>query len=252
MGGEYALREPPRAGVEFEHVRVVEKVRSGRWKVEWIDPNPGLVDFVKSANLIVPWKQRKALVRDEQHHETLARYSQRQWDGRDGPVSEAVNEVLEAIGEDLGVWDHGIISYRPEVFERVAARAGIEAPAHVYGYKDRQGTHHLPFECALTLARALAMHEPKTVLTHIEVKERQYETELGEPGRAYLLDLVNRWRASWALVRQWAGLDAAIAARDAEIKDLRDLMNRTVWEFRRDDVDPQRVAARLDRALHGR
>ncbi len=53
LGAGYAIREPVREGVEFQYVRIVAKVRSGRWKAEWIDPNPGLVDYVKSANVIV-------------------------------------------------------------------------------------------------------------------------------------------------------------------------------------------------------
>ena len=47
-------------------------------------------------------------------------------------------------------------------------------------------------------------------------------------------------------------LDAALAARDAQIKDLQDLINRTMWELRRPDVNPERIADRLERALRGR
>ena len=46
IGKEYALREPVKAGVEFQHVKVLDHVRGSNWRVEWIDPNPGLVDFV--------------------------------------------------------------------------------------------------------------------------------------------------------------------------------------------------------------
>ncbi|MCP4306644.1 MAG: hypothetical protein GY788_17585 [bacterium] len=33
LGADYAISEPVREGVEDQRVRIVEKVRSGRWKV---------------------------------------------------------------------------------------------------------------------------------------------------------------------------------------------------------------------------
>jgi hypothetical protein len=47
-GTEYALREKRTLGTPFQRVRVIEHVRRNKWKVEWIDPNPGLVDYVES------------------------------------------------------------------------------------------------------------------------------------------------------------------------------------------------------------
>lgn len=66
IGAEYALREPPKRGVELQRVRVLEQTRS-QWKVEWIEPNRGLVDFVKSMNLVAPWRERRALLREEEN-----------------------------------------------------------------------------------------------------------------------------------------------------------------------------------------
>ena len=131
-----------------------------RWRVEYLDPNPGLVDFVTSANLIVAWTQRTGLARDEQRHETLVGCSEQRWDGPDSPLTEAVNEVLEATGEDLDARQHGIICSPPEVLERVAQRAGIDPATHVYGYRVQNETNRLPFECALTLGRAIANRRP--------------------------------------------------------------------------------------------
>ena len=110
IGDEYLLREPPRPGAEIQHVKVLEKVRTGRWRVEWLDPNPGLVDYVKSANLIVPWNQRARYLRDERHREQLAALPQRHDDGRDGPVADAVEQVLEATGEQLSAFK-GVLDY---------------------------------------------------------------------------------------------------------------------------------------------
>ena len=68
------------------------------------------------------------------------------------------------------------------------------------------------------LVDMLALTNP-TPFSRSRRRKNAYETDLKEPGGSYLLSLVNRWRASWALVRQWAGLDAAIAAREVQIKD---------------------------------
>src|SRR4051794_40851214 len=121
------MREPPRPGVEFEHVRVLEKVRS-RWRVEWIEPNPGLVDFVKSANLITPWRERKAFVRDERSAASLARSSEPGWDGYDGPLTGAVDLVFEATGEGLETGKGGVLDFQFATLERVCARAELEVP----------------------------------------------------------------------------------------------------------------------------
>jgi hypothetical protein len=53
VGVEYGFRQKPRPANDLEHVRVLEKARS-KWRVEWIDPNPGLTDYVTSGQIVVP------------------------------------------------------------------------------------------------------------------------------------------------------------------------------------------------------
>jgi hypothetical protein len=67
-----------------------------------------------------------------------------------------------------------------------------------------------------------------------------------------LVSVVNEHRAEWALVRQWAGMDKAIAEREEEIKRLRTLLTRVTWDLRSPGVDPLSVAARIERSLIGR
>jgi hypothetical protein len=45
-GKHYAIREHPND--DLQHVKIVESVRSRKWRAEWIDPNPGLIDYVAS------------------------------------------------------------------------------------------------------------------------------------------------------------------------------------------------------------
>ena len=51
-GKHYAIREHPND--DLQHVKIVESVRSRKWRAEWIDPNPGLIDYVASRHIIVP------------------------------------------------------------------------------------------------------------------------------------------------------------------------------------------------------
>jgi hypothetical protein len=45
-GRYYGYRPNLRRHTPFERVRAIELIR-GRWKVEWVDPNPGLTDYVR-------------------------------------------------------------------------------------------------------------------------------------------------------------------------------------------------------------
>ena len=54
VGGEYALREARTPGTPLQHVRIVEHIRRNKWRAEWIEPNPGLKDYVESQHLVVP------------------------------------------------------------------------------------------------------------------------------------------------------------------------------------------------------
>ena len=251
IGRLYAVREPPRPGVEMEKVKVLERVRSGRWKVEWVDPNPGLVDYVRSANIICRWADRRPVVRDEERYQRLREVSDRLWPGDDHPLTDAVGEVLDATGES-GYPVHGLLIEEPGVIERICARCGVEPdslPDHQVAYVDRAERHHLSFGAALHLAKAFAAAEPDTVLLHLDAAERKYVIEASEPGHGYLVPLVERWRAGWAMVRQWAGTDEQLARKDKEIERLRRIIERTIWELR--SAGEERMASKLDQQLRG-
>lgn len=47
-GVEYALREKRVPGSPFQRVRIIGHLRGNKWKAEWIDPNPGLTDYIES------------------------------------------------------------------------------------------------------------------------------------------------------------------------------------------------------------
>ncbi len=248
LGHEYAIREPPTPGAELQHVKIIAHIRRDHWRAEWIEPNPGLVDFVRSASIIVPWKERRAFLRDEKLAEELARFNSRTFPGDNHPVASAVGEIFDCTAEGCVFW-HGELRVAPESLERISARAGVPVPTHPSGYVDRHGELHLPYVCAVELAQAFAAAEPRTVLDPIEVQERKWREGLRTPGREYMADLLTDWRGQWALVRQWAGHDQAVAAREERIEELERMLVQVLWDLRRPDVDPLRVADRISRAL---
>jgi hypothetical protein len=70
-GVEYALREKRVPGASFQRVRIIEQIRGNKWKAEWVDPNPGLVHYVESGQLIVRWKEHRSFLREEENEERL-------------------------------------------------------------------------------------------------------------------------------------------------------------------------------------
>jgi hypothetical protein len=45
VGQEYVLREGKSPDASLQRVKIIQHVRGKKWKAEWIDPNPGLIDY---------------------------------------------------------------------------------------------------------------------------------------------------------------------------------------------------------------
>ena len=243
---EYAFREKRPPGTPLQRVRVLEHVRGNKWKAEWIDPNPGLIDYVQSSQLIVPWKEQRAFLRDEEREARLREHNVRQGFKRESTMARALEEVFESSGESFQFL-HGTLSCEPEVIRRIRARAGLNTEANTpSAYVDRHGTLHLPFDEALELARKFCAAEPSTVLVGAETAEREWD-QAARRGENHIITLLNEYRASWAILRQWAGSDAAVAQRDAEIQRLERLVWDAVYALQKAGQDEE--AGRLRRAL---
>jgi hypothetical protein len=80
----------------------------------------------------------------------------------------------------------------------------------------------------------------------VESTERDW-TRKAERGEDYIVNLLNQYRASWALIRQWAGHDAVIAQKAAEIQRLERLVWDAVYALQKAGLDSE--AARLRRAV---
>jgi len=248
-GVQYALRE--RGSQTLQRVKILAHIRANKWKAEWIDPNPGLVHFVESGHLLVAWKEHKAFLREEAAAMALSAHNERQGYKRDSPLDDAVCQIFESTGErDLSYW-RGELTALPEAIDRVRVRAGVESgKSSAHAYVDRQGKLHLPFEEALMLARRFCAAEPAAVLVEAEATERKWASEARQPGEEHIVELLNRYRASWALIRQWAGHDVAVAQREAEIQRLERLVWDAIYALQKAGID--REANRLRRAIETR
>ncbi len=246
-GAHYAFRETRKSSTPFERVKVIEHIRGNKWKAEWVDPNAGLVHYVESGQLIVPWKEHKAFLREEENRQKLDEYNERQGYAPKCPITAAVEQVFESVGEEMSVWQ-GCLSGSPEAIDRVRARAGIEPGKNSpYAYVDRQGKLHLPFDEAVQIARKFCAKEPQAVLVGVEATERKWAEEARRPGDDYIIPLLNEYRASWAIIRQWTGHDPAVAAREEHIQKLERLVWDAIYALQKAGADSE--AVRLRRAI---
>src|SRR3990167_8371340 len=98
-GAEYALLEARSPGAPLQHVRILQHVRGKKWKAEWIDPNPGLVEYVESQNLIARWKDRHSVLRDEERSQRLRQHNDALGYSEESPIARALSVVFDAAGE---------------------------------------------------------------------------------------------------------------------------------------------------------
>ncbi|MBU1208230.1 MAG: hypothetical protein KKH04_15085 [Proteobacteria bacterium] len=81
----------------------------------------------------------------------------------------------------------------------------------------------------------------------IESTEREWVQKASQPGGDYIVSLLNEYRASWAIIRQWTGYDAAIAQKEAQIQLLERLVLDAIYALQKAGLDDE--ANRLRRAL---
>lgn len=249
-GIEYALREKRVPGAPIQRVRVLEHIRGNKWRAEWVEPNAGLIDFVESGQLVVPWKETRAYLKEEVAAAALREHNARQGYRAHSPVEDALTSVFESVGEQV-TYDRGILSGLPDALERIKVRAGMDPVSKSHtAYQDRQGGLHLPFDEAYELGRRFSAAEPATVLVTVDATERKWAQEAARPGDDFMAGLLNDSRAGWALIRQWAGLDAAVAQREERIQRLERLIWDAVYALQKAGLDTE--AARLRRAVEGK
>jgi hypothetical protein len=249
-GTEYAMREKPKPGSPFQHLRIIEHIRGNKWKAEWIEPNPGLVHYVESGQLVCAWKDRKSFLKEEADAIRLRVYNEQHGYEPGSPIEKAVDQVFESVGEQVQCYK-GVLSGPPEAIGRLRHRANDKGQEDPYpAYRDRAGILHWAFDAALDLARKFCAAEPSTVLVGVESTEREWSVQASRPGEDYMIPLLNEYRASWALIRQWTGHDPAVAEREAHIQRLERLVWDAIYALQKAELDSE--AARLRRAIERR
>jgi hypothetical protein len=242
-GTEYAFREQRSQRTPFHRVRVIQHTRGTKWRAEWIEPSAGLVDYVESGQLVVPWKEHKAFLKEEASAEALREHNERLGYEENSPIANALYSVFECVGDDVSFY-RGILSGSPEAVDRVKTRATMDTSKRSpLAYIDRGGKLHLPFDEAFELARMFCAAEPAAVLVRAEATERDWAQQARRPGEEYIIPLLNQYRASWALIRQWTGHDPAVAQREAEIERLERLVWDAVYVLQKAGLDKE--AAKL-------
>jgi hypothetical protein len=246
----YAFREKRKAGAPFERVKVLEHIRGNKWKAEWIEPNPGLVHYVESGQLIAPWKKHKTVLKEEADRQRIDEYNERQGYALKSPITNALSEIFQSVGDEVTFWG-GCLRGKPEAIDRLKTRISLKPGEHSpYSYVDRQGLLFLPFDEALDIAKKFCAVDPQAVLVRIEAGERDWMQTARTPGEDYIIPLLNEYQAAWAIIRQWTGHDPAIAAREEHIQKLERLVWDAIYTLQKAGLDSE--AVRLRRAVQSR
>jgi hypothetical protein len=248
-GTHYAYREKRTPGSPFDRVKVIEHVRANKWKVEWVNPNPGLIDYVESVQLVAPWKEHKKVLKEENDRALMEEHNLKAGYVLKSPITNALSEIFESVGDEITFWG-GSLRGKPEAIDRLKARVGQPPGKYAaFSYVDRQGLLFLPFDEALEIAKKFCAVEPQPVLVRIEAGERDWLQKARTLGEEYIVPLLNEYQAAWALIRQWTGHDPAIAAREDHIKKLERLVWDAIYALQKAGLDSE--SARLRRAIAG-
>ena len=250
-GVEYAFREYRTPGTPFHRVRVIQHTRGTKWRAEWIEPSPGLVDYVDSGQLMVPWKEHKVFLKEENESQALRKHNEDCGYDENSPIANALYHVFDNVGDDVSFYK-GVLRGSPEAMDRVKTRAKADTSKRSrYAYVDRGGTLHIPFDEAFELARMFCAAEPSAVLDRAEATERDWSQKARHQGEEHIIPLLNQYRAAFALVRQWAGHDAAVATREAEIQRLERLVWDAVYVLQKAGLDKEsaKLRSRIERKV---
>ena len=251
VGRSYALRERVSTGAPIRRVKLVDVVgRRGKIKIRHEDePHEGLEEYVSTRNIIVPWGEVRALLRDEKQHAALVEHLS--WPDR--VIRQAADTVITSSGEDVWARDNGILEGDPAAIDRLMQRAGLApnlSELHPLAFVDRKGCAFVPFPGTEALARAFAAAEPDTVTMAIEDQEAEWKHGGYGPGDRYLHDLLREHAPAFAVARTWAGFDSEIKTLCEEINRLRNLLYSAALTLQRSGQE--REGRRLERALDGK
>jgi hypothetical protein len=220
-------------------------------KVRFEDgPHPGLEEYIATRQIVCPWGQRRAVIRDEERDARLQEYATRV---RDKALSEAASAVLYSTGEPGAYGGDPVTAMSEAELQRILDRAGLETPPaelHHLGYRDRYGDVNLPLDAMVAVAKAFAAAEPQTVVEFLDDRDEEFRIKGRQPGERWYHEYLRELSPEHALARQWAGLQQEGEMLRKEIARLRSLVSRAAYDLK--DAGAERRARSLLRALEGR
>ncbi len=243
IGAEYAFRKEHTLNCPLQHIRLLEWAR-GKWKAEWVDPNPGLIDYAAPKQIVARWEDHEGFLLDEDAWAHLMEYNRSLGYTSESPLYLAIEEIFDSTGEHI-TFHKGILSSSLEAMTRVMARAGlVPNELKLPAYKDRKGNVHLPFDQAMEIGQSFCRAEPLSVLKGVESTERQWSSEASRPGEEYIIPLLNSYRPAWALLRQWCGNDDSTATQEKRINTLVQLLEGAVHALQKAGAGDEAVRIR--------
>jgi hypothetical protein len=248
VGEYYAYRE--RREAEVLKVKLVEKLdRPRKVKVRFQSGSyPGLVDYAETRQLLSPWGEREAVLRDERLTQRLREYVAKH---RNQPGEIAVATVLYATGEPGAGEHNGRVQLSTDEYERIALRARLRhrPPSDLSGYAfvDRNNQVHLPWDGAEELARAFAASEPDTVTMYIEQEEAELRARGFQRGRGSAHDVLRMYQPGYALARHWSGGHRELAPLRLQLEALTSLLAQAAQEL--EQRGAEELALRCKRAI---
>lgn len=191
--------------------------------------------------LICPWGEVTALLRDEEAQRRLNVTDNQVWDD---VTVDAITHVLEASGEHG--WSGPRYGADAAVARRLWARAGQDGSPldhDAANYVDRHGRWRLSLETALLAAHELAVREPALFEACLAADELSLRRE------SWGAESLARSAPVWALIRSWTG-EGLRGAGSPEIRRLQGLVRQAAQLLR--EAGDEAGADALESALDGR
>lgn len=246
-GRTYTHRaNPADPASHLSKVQVIAPPRSRQVKIRHADGElNGLEEWVPTRQIMCPWGERRAYLRDERREAELRAASEHD---REAVEEQAISTVFEATGDETGFIRSWTVD--PARGQRLWSRAGLGGtPAdEPLAYRDRHGALHLSYATALKFAQAFAATEPEPCLMYLREWEDRLRAEGFEPGNRSAHHVLRQMAPAHALVRGWCELPAYALWED-EAKRLRTLLARSI--ARLSELGDEETAQRLTRAMKG-
>jgi hypothetical protein len=169
------LREKRGRGIPLQRVRILEHVRGNKWKAEWIDPHAGLVDYLESGQLIVPWKEHKSFLREEADKERLEAHNESHGYRRDSPVDRALHQVFESTADELR-YDRGVVWGATQAVERMHLTLKKEATKPA-------ASNVLQQQARFDESRLLLLGDSRIATRHCHANQRDFSYGSGPSSR---------------------------------------------------------------------